>query len=1130
MLKGYKILLIACLLFLLNVRVKAQQFVNGDFETNSAIPCDYNLSNAVFNATMAGVNAYGGGGELDIMGPFGACPYGSAESGNWFIGLAYPSSSDAFTMDLCAPLIAGTSYTMTFWDKGDSQYPPSMPVVIGVSSVSGTQGTIVYTGPVPTIDIWTQRTFTFVAPVTGMYISVETAGPTRWTHVDNFSLATSANTITAGPIVGSPFCACSAFNLPFTSTGVYTAGNTYTALLSDATGSFATSSTTIGTLASNANAGTISCSIPCNAAASTLYQIQIVSSFPVNSAICGVNNSVNITVNAAPIVTVNSPTICPGQTATLTAAGATTYTWSAGVTNVGADTANAAPVVTTLYTVTGTAGGCSDTAVATVNIGGALNLVVNSPTICTGQTANLVATGATTYTWTAGVTVTGLGTGDATPVTTTTYTVTGTSGGCTGTAIATVTVVPSLTVTVTSDSICTTGTAHLVANGANTYTWTAGANSTGVNTADASPLVTTTYTVTGTSGLCSSTAVATVTVVNVINVTVNSATICAGQTAALTAGGAATYTWTAGATSTGVNTATASPATTTTYTVTGTSGTCTNTAVATVTVNTVPNVLVNSPTICVGDTAFLSANGATSYNWTAGASTTGINTAIAMPITTTTYTVTGTTNNCSNTAISTVTVNPHPVITVNSDTICQGQTTTLTATGATTYSWSSGYIGNPYTVTVNVTTFYTVTGTTNGCSTQALSTVYVNPPAVVSVNVDTICPGQTATLTAAGALTYLWNTGSTANPLVVSPAVTTTYTVIGNPTGCPGTATSTVQVTNIIPVITANSPTICDGNSATLTATGGTNYLWSTGATTATITVSPTTTTTYTVSTTNNCNNTASTSPVVTVSPKPIALFSTVDTIDCFPLCVPFTEASSVATGTITNWAWNFGDNTTDNTQNPPLHCYSSFGNYTVTLNVTASDGCLDTLVRTDYIHVNPLPIAGFTFNPSETNLDNANIYFADHSQGASTYQWNFGDSTFSSLTDPTHTYTHPGTYTITQIVTTAQGCIDTILHYILINDNFAFYAPNCITPNDDGINDVFLPTGTGWDMGTYQLWIFDRWGNMCFSTPDPLKGWDGRANGGSETTLTDVYVWKVELKDTGGESHKFIGSVTILK
>jgi hypothetical protein len=52
----------------------------------------------------------------------------------------------------------------------------------------------------------------------------------------------------------------------------------------------------------------------------------------------------------------------------------------------------------------------------------------------------------------------------------------------------------------------------------------------------------------------------------------------------------------------------------------------------------------------------------------------------------------------------------------------------------------------------------------------------------------------------------------------------------------------------------------------------------------------------------------------------------------------------------------------------------------------------------------------------------------------------------------------------------------------------------------------------------------------MCFTTTDPLKGWDGRANGGSETTLTDVYVWKVELKDTGSESHKFIGSVTILK
>ena len=1066
MFKHFKILSFTITMFLIKQNVVAQQFLNGDFEINTCGGADQiNIQNSQFDAFMTNTFAFGTwgggvatGGDMDII--TSATWGGSgAQNGSWYVALT-GGGTDMFAMQLCAPLIAGNTYTMSYWDRVDASYI-SDPTQVGLSATNNAFGTVIYTAPVaPTNNTWVQRSFTFVAPITGLYVTVQQTGifsGSNWCHVDNFSLTTNNNQITVGAITGSPFCACSTFNIPFTSTGTFNAGNVYTAQLSDSTGSFATP-TTIGTLASTANAGTIACTIPCNAVSGSLYQVQIVSSNPINTSICGGVSSVNIT------------------------------------------------------------------------IGGSATVTVNSPTICTGQTANLVATGATTYTWTAGVTVTGLGTGDASPAATTTYTVTGTSGGCTGTAVATVTVVPSLTVTVTSDTICPGSTAHLVANGANTYTWSAGATSTGVNTADASPITTTTYTVTGNSGLCSATAVATVTISNVLNVAVNSATICAGQTAALTATGATTYTWSAGATSTGVNTATANPVTTTSYTVTGTSGTCTNTAVATVTVHPVPNVLVNSATICSGDTAHLVANGAASYTWSAGAIVTGGNTAMALPVTTATYTVTGTTNNCSNTAISTVTVNQSPVITVNTDTICQGQTTTLTATGANSYLWSSGFSGNPYTVTLNVTTFFSVTGTTNGCSTIAGSTVYVFPPAVVHVNVDTVCPGQAATLTATGATTYLWNTGSTANPYIVSPLSTTTYTVTGNPTGCPGTATTTVQVMNIIPNINVNPVTVCAGQSATLTATGANNYTWSTGATTASITVSPATTTTYTVTTTNQCNNTATANPVVTVNVNPVAQFATLDTGGCAPLCVPFINTSTVSAGTITNWAWAFGDNTVDNTQNPPLHCYANSGNYSVQLVVTASDGCTNTLTQNNYIHVYPVPVADFSATPTETNLDNPAVSFFDHSTGATTWYWNFGDSTHSSLTYPTHTYTTPGTYPVMEIVTSANGCKDTLINFVIINDNFAFYAPNTITPNEDGTNDVFLPVGTGWNTATYQLWIFDRWGNTCFTTTDYKKGWDGKANGGSTTAQNDVYVWKVELKDTGGASHKYIGQVTILK
>lgn len=185
--RAIKILPLTLMIFA-NLQLSSQAFLNGSFETNTAAACDYNMTNASFTAKMSNCTAYGGGGELDIMQT--SCPYGPSQSGTWFAALAAPSGvTDAFTMQLSAPLVSGTTYTMSFWDKGDiGCCPPGMPVIIGVSTVAGAAGTVVYTGPVPTTGVWNQRCFSFVAPNNGQHISVSTAGPTRWSHVDNFVL------------------------------------------------------------------------------------------------------------------------------------------------------------------------------------------------------------------------------------------------------------------------------------------------------------------------------------------------------------------------------------------------------------------------------------------------------------------------------------------------------------------------------------------------------------------------------------------------------------------------------------------------------------------------------------------------------------------------------------------------------------------------------------------------------------------------------------------------------------------------------------------------------------------------------------------------------------------------------
>src|SRR6201988_3482069 len=378
------------------------------------------------------------------------------------------------------------------------------------------------------------------------------------------------------------------------------------------------------------------------------------------------------------------------------------------------------------------------------------------------------------------------------PTVTTTYTASMSLTNCNGSSFTTtatqqVVVNASPTVTVNSASACSGTAATLTATGATTYSWTpaTGLSGTTGSTVTSNPGSTTIYSVTGTTGGCTNTKTATVTVAANPTVTVNSPTVCAGSSVNLTGAGAVTYTWNTGSTA---NPLSVTPGATS-YTVTGTNAAgCTNKAVSTVTVVANPTVTVNSPTVCAGSSVNLTAAGATTYTWNTGS------TANPLSVTpgATSYTVTGTTAGCTNTAVSTVTVVANPTVTVNSPTVCAGSWVNLTAAGATTYTWNTGSNANPLSETPGATS-YTVTGTTAGCTNTALSTVTVVANPTVTVNSPTVCAGSSVNLTAAGATTYTWNTGSTANPLSVTPGATS-YTVTGTTTGCTAKAVSTVTV------------------------------------------------------------------------------------------------------------------------------------------------------------------------------------------------------------------------------------------------------------------------------------------------------------------------------------------------
>ncbi|MGE0569051.1 MAG: T9SS type A sorting domain-containing protein [Bacteroidia bacterium] len=211
-----------------------------------------------------------------------------------------------------------------------------------------------------------------------------------------------------------------------------------------------------------------------------------------------------------------------------------------------------------------------------------------------------------------------------------------------------------------------------------------------------------------------------------------------------------------------------------------------------------------------------------------------------------------------------VLASPNINIGTSTNNICAGTTVTLTATGATSYSWSNGGgSSSSATFAPSSTTIYSVTGTTSPCS--ATQTISINTTALPNVLIGGstfICNGTSATLNVTGATTYTWNNNSNATSIVVSPTVNTTYSVTGTGSGnCKNTDTHLVTVLPKPNVQASVSSTIiCQGETATLTASGANSYTWNPGNLVGpSVIAGPASNTTYTVTGKDNsgCENTA---------------------------------------------------------------------------------------------------------------------------------------------------------------------------------------------------------------------------------------------------------------------------------
>jgi PKD repeat protein len=533
----------------------------------------------------------------------------------------------------------------------------------------------------------------------------------------------------------------------------------------------------------------------------------------------------------------------------------------------------------------------------------ALTASSTSSMICSGQSATLTVSGASTYSWSNGsnasLTI-------VSPTVSGNYSVTGSAGnGCSSFTTLSITVNqnPTITASSSASNICSGQSATLTAGGALNYVWMPGSMS--GSQVSVSPGISQAYSVSGTDfNNCSATALINVSVTSSPTVSANSATICAGNAATLVATGAAVYTWNPG-NITGA-TISVSPGINTTYTVNGSNGICSDSNTSNVTVNAIPNLTTTatSTNICAGQNTTLTINGALTYTWSNGSNLSSVNVA---PLTNTVYSVTGENGNgCTSSASIIVNVNINPTINVVSSgsAICSGQSSTLTVSGASSYTWNPGSLtGTSIIVSPFLNQTYSVTGSfTNSCSDNTTTTIFVTTTPTLSVNSVTVCPGTTATLTASGAGNYTWNPGgSTGSTFTYAPTNNITFTVMGANNNCTGIQTASITIGSSVS-IAVNSATICNGQTASLTANGASTYTWSNGSNLSSINVAPITNTVYTVNgSIGNCNGSQTTA--VTVNANPNVTASSSSSLICAG------ESVTLTAGGASTYSWSNNSN-----------------------------------------------------------------------------------------------------------------------------------------------------------------------------------------------------------------------------
>ncbi len=434
----------------------------------------------------------------------------------------------------------------------------------------------------------------------------------------------------------------------------------------------------------------------------------------------------------------------------------------------------------------------------------------------------------------------------------------------------------------------------------------------------------------------------------------------------------------------------------------------------------------------------------------------------------------------------------------------------------------------------------------------ATTTLLLSNPTALSYSLaqpPNTCVGKPSTLTAqaqggTGAYNYVWNPGNlSGQQIVVTPTGSTVYSLnvfdANACTNAPFQVTLNVNAALSISV-NPNNTGICPGTTAQIspTVSGGDglySYLWLPGNTTgATLFIENITVSTYTFIVNDNCGS----PPAVQVID--LELFEVVpptytvsESKGCAPFCPTFINTSS---NTIKAY-WNYGDDANEQIGDTTVNCYANPGNYNLLLTVLDQHSCTAAAWFSKAIEVFVQPKVDFVTDPEKiTRSESQQVLLKDASNDAVLFNW-YVDGVSIGKTKELY-YDFPDTlcYAVKLVAQSSKNCVDSTTKQICVYEDFNFYMPNVFTPNNDGLNDVLKPQGTGWTAKDYAFNVYNQWGGLEFSTNDFNLGWDAdwRINPANaklpKANKEDAYLWTVEIVDRIGEKHKLNGSVIILR